>query len=162
MIDIAKKSPGLIAFICLVAFPGCEKRGPERKAIGSAPAEPRPLSLADWSRGNKVLIGAEQDFAFRLLQNLMEDAANRNQFISPLSLQIALGMAWMGAKNATADSMAAGLGWTGMPQESVSDKMSWLQEALLAANPKVKMVLANAIFHDTSFAPDSGFLEKNK
>ncbi|MEO6094596.1 MAG: serpin family protein [Fibrobacteria bacterium] len=162
MIDIAGKSLGLIAVLCLIAFPGCEKRGKERKAIGSPAAEARPASLKEWSQGNKELIRAEQDFAFRLLQNLLVDAANRNQFISPLSLQIALGMAWMGARNATADSMAAGLGWTGMPQESVSHKMAWLQEALLAADPKVKMELANAIFHDTSFAPDSGFLEKNQ
>lgn len=160
MFDFAEKPFGLIAVLCLVAFPGCEKNGPERKAAASPPAEARPVSLTEWSQGNKALIRAEQDFAFRLLQNLLVDAANRNQFISPLSLQIALGMAWMGAKNATADSMAAGLGWTGMAQESVSQKMSWLQEALLAADPKVKMELANAIFHDTSFAPDSGFLEK--
>ena len=162
MMRIAKSPIGFIALCSLSAFSGCEKHSPDKYPKEIKTAKEATLSLQEWYSRNGGLIRAEQDFAFKLLQNLQDDSLARNQFFSPLSLQIALGMIWNGAKNGTADSMAAALGWTGMPKDSVASRMSMLQEALLIADSKVKIEIANAVFHHNTFVPDSGFLNQNK
>src|SRR6516225_9436254 len=68
-------------------------------------------------------------FGFSLLQNL-EIPEQPNLLISPASVQIALGMAYVGATGETADAISRTLGVSTASRESAFEELSTLQRAL--------------------------------
>ncbi len=160
--SLSKQNFGQLIFCAVILFSNCEGRSAEIKSNNMPRILETPANLKEWIQSNGNLIRAEQTFSFRFLENLLAKSVDKNQFISPLSLQISLGMAWNGAKSSTSDSMAAALGWAGMSQAMVSKQMVWLQNAMLHADSNVKMEIANAIFYHKMLKSEPDFLNQNK
>jgi serine protease inhibitor len=88
-------------------------------------------------------------FGFRLIQNL-EVPERPNLLISPVSVQIGLGMAYAGATGETAGAMSRVLGVSTLSRESALEDFSALQAALEAPNEGIKLKAANAVWVDFS------------
>ena len=58
----------------------------------------------------KSLVSASNNFAFELYKQLKD--ADKNMFFSPISLSLALSMAYVGARENTAEEMKEALGFT--------------------------------------------------
>jgi len=71
-------------------------RGEETRSLNHS-------SLHKLARANNV-------FGFRLLKQLVASRSEENVFTSPLSIHLALGMTYMGARSETAKQMAETLG----------------------------------------------------
>ena len=72
-------------------------------------------------------------FGLQLLSQLVQEQPRVRSFaVSPLSVQLALSMAYVGAEGATADSMANTLGWGGTSREQLLEGQSALQTSLNA------------------------------
>jgi serine protease inhibitor len=88
-------------------------------------------------------------FGFRLVQNL-ETPKERNLLISPASVEIALGMAYVGATGETADAISHTLGLDTGSRESALEELSALQRTLQQPEPGLILKAANAVWIDLS------------
>ena len=89
------------------------------------------------------LVAATNDFGFRLYRNLAEKPGN--VFLSPTSIELALGMAFNGARGSTRDGMAAALGYGDMTLDEVNKANAELLALLANPDPKVELYIANAL-----------------
>lgn len=98
------------------------------------------------------------DFAFDLTRNLYKtEPAGDNIFVSPLSLHIALGMLLNGAEGETRDGILKALKAEESSVEALNEAYTTLLKELPAADNKVKLDIANAVWTRKNFAVKPGF-----
>lgn len=106
------------------------------------------------------LVEADNRFAFSLFrETLARESANRNVFISPVSVAMALGMAWNGAGGATRDSMTQALQLSGLAPEDVNAAYRSLITLLRGLDPSVTFTIANSVWYRQTMTPAPTFLE---
>ncbi|MGB3510171.1 MAG: serpin family protein [Microcoleaceae cyanobacterium] len=108
------------------------------------------------------LVSANNRFAFQLFSEILKSEADKNIFISPSSIAIALSMTYNGAEGKTKDAMAKTLNFQGMSLEEVNQANKQLGMLLDSLNPEVKLDIANSIWmkEGVSFKPD--FIQSNQ
>ncbi len=102
------------------------------------------------------VIEAGNDFGFRLLLQLAKQHSDKNVFISPLSVAIALAMAYNGAENTTKQAMAATLGLTGLSLHEINATNRALVSMQKEFDPEIQLAIANSIWvrKGSVLAPD--------
>jgi serine protease inhibitor len=88
-------------------------------------------------------------FGFSLVQSL-ETSKQRNLLISPASIEIALGMAYVGATGETADAMSHTLGLDRSSREMALEELAALQSTLEKPEQGITLKVANAVWIDQS------------
>lgn len=97
-------------------------------------------------------------FAFDFFQNIqLTQPAGENLFVSPLSLHMALGMLLNGAENETASEILTTLKMEGVSMEDLNKAYKTLLEGLPIADSKVRVGLANSIWHRSEFQVETDF-----
>lgn len=107
------------------------------------------------------LVSANTKFAFDIFKKLLIEDMNKNIFISPLSISIALAMTYNGAEGTTKDAMAKTLNFGNMTLEDINQKYSDLIESLENVDQAVKLLISNSVWMKKEFAPvvKSSFLQ---
>ncbi len=119
---------------------------------------PRELTVAETK-----LVEADNRFAFTLFRAINDhENPDRNVFISPLSVAMALGMTYNGAAGTTREAMARTLELEGMTIEEVNQAYRDLIDLLRTLDPRVDLLLANSIWHRPQFTPLPTFFEVNR
>ena len=109
-------------------------------------AELPPLDhMVEVSAGTRLVEGTTE-FGFGMLRELALSSPEKNVFISPTSVALALGMAYAGAAGSTRDAMAAALRLQGMTQEEVDRAFAELLAALGSSDSKVRVDIANSMW----------------
>lgn len=110
---------------------------------------------------NATLVSANTQFAFNLFTELINEEGNKNIFISPLSVSIALAMAYNGAEGTTRDAMAKALNFGNMTLEEINHEYSNLLESLKNVDQAVKLLIGNSVWMKQEFKPavKSSYLE---
>jgi len=116
-----------------------------------AQTQPAPEVSADLSR-------PVNDFGFRLLRTLT-DGRGRNVIVSPLSVSLAIAIAYNGAAGDTRTAIAKTLGAASLSQETFNRNNRALLETIEKADPAVQMEIANALWAQSDFPISPGFLE---
>lgn len=99
------------------------------------------------------------DFSFHFFKNLQtETGADKDIFVSPLSLHIALGMLVNGAEGESKTQIMKALRSESLSQEDLNNAYKTLLTELPKADPLVKLTLANAIFYKNGFTVETPFL----
>lgn len=106
------------------------------------------------------LVTAVNDFGLRLYRELA--AKPENVFLSPTSIQLALGMAYNGARGTSKDGMAKALGYGDMSLEEVNKANAELLALLANPDPKVDLFIANAVWAREGVTYDPGFMQRCK
>ena len=101
---------------------------------------------------NKSVVAANTDFAVRLLKELQNEQTGKDIFVSPLSVSIALSMAYNGANSTTKEAMASALGFSGMSDDAVNAGFSDLIGSLLSVDRDVSLNIGNSVWVRSSFA----------
>ena len=103
-------------------------------------------------------------FSLDLFQRMAAADSGKNVFASPLSVWLALSMTYNGASGTTAEGMAVALHATGISLEDLNSDNAGLMGILIAADPKVKIAIANSIWMRDSFEQhvNADFLDRNK
>ena len=128
----------------------------------TGPTEPPPVlqslprTLTD---GERRAIEAANGFAFALLKRIDQRGADSTQFVSPLSISMALGMALQGARGSTLDAMRATLGFGSMTGEEIGASYRGLIDLLRGLDRQVEFELANSMWVNQNFAVDPAFAE---
>jgi serine protease inhibitor len=119
-------------------------------------AEPIALKAELQKRVNQ-----DNEFAFDLLKRTITSSGETNVFVSPLSVSIALGMAWNGANGQTKAEMEAALKMSGMSVADINDYYKIMQTTLPQIDPTAKLSIANSLWFKTGFPVKAAFLKVN-
>lgn len=145
-----KKS--VLFLLSLLMFAACEQPDVKLKD-----AEPIPLKA-----GMEKRVQQDNAFAFDLFrQVLINNADEKNIFISPLSVSIALGMVWNGANGETKTEMETALKMSGMTEDEINEYYQIMLSALPEVDPSTKLNIANSIWYREGFPVKDEYLKVN-
>lgn len=122
------------------------------------PVDAKPIVLR---AGLEKKVSQDNEFAFDLLKKTITSSGETNVFISPLSVSIALGMAWNGANGTTKTEMETALKMSGMSVTDINDYYKIMQTGLPAIDPTTKLNIANSLWYKTGFEVKPDFLKVN-
>ena len=115
---------------------------------------PRDLSTVE-----KALVQSGNTFGFDLFTRLATTRPDSNLFVSPLSISIALGMAYNGAAGTTAEAMRTVLGFSGMDTGQINQGYRDLIDLLRGLDEDVVMEIANSSWARQDFALQPAFVD---
>jgi len=141
VIALALVSVILVSYVALVYYP--------KSLLDSAYAtsDGRAYSV------DPTVVSANTKFAFNLFGELVAEELDRNIFISPLSISLALAMTYNGAEGTTKDAMAETLNFGNMSLDEINDQYSNLIESLENADQAVKLLFGNSVWMKKEFEP---------
>jgi serpin B len=116
----------------------------------------------DLTSFEKQLVQSGNVFGIELFKKINELEQDKNIFISPLSVSMALGMTLNGADGTTFEAMQSTLELGGMSQTQINESYQSLIELLSNLDPKVKFSLANSIWYRNDFQAEEDFVNTNK
>ncbi|HLK56602.1 MAG TPA: serpin family protein [Chthonomonadaceae bacterium] len=148
----------LLAGLIVVGLSSCN--GASRDGIILSPAA-LAAKQAD-APIDPALAEADNDFGFRLFGELARKENDRNLFISPMSIALALDMTYNGAKGATAQGMEKALGLKGMSADTLSKDNAALMGSLSDPGPKVELAIANSLWIEPKMAVNPAFTQANQ
>jgi len=128
----------------------------------SSACEKSPVSFPV-SKKQSQLIDANNAFGFELLKQVNNvEGVNKNLFISPLSVSMALSMTMNGAKGSTLDGMKSALQTPALSMQEINDINKYLLDNLVSLDPKVALTIANSIWYRNDFSVLPDFLNVNQ
>ena len=148
------KTPFVLILAAILAF-GCTS---QNNIAITTPDDAKPIALRI---GLEKRVAQDNSFAFDLLNKTMAVSKETNVFVSPLSVSIALGMAWNGANGATKTEMETALKMSGLSVSDVNEYYKVMQTTLPAMDPTTKLSIANSLWYRTGFPVKTEFLKIN-
>src|SRR5262245_10386657 len=108
------------------------------------------------------LVAANNRFGFELFNQLQLKDKGKNVFYSPLSVALALSMAYNGAAGETKEAMRRTLKTEGLSLDELNQASAALINSLRSSDPKVELAVANSLWarREVKFRED--FLERNR
>jgi len=117
----------------------------------------------DISLKSEKLIKADNEFGLDLFKGVFSEPKTPENFmISPLSVSVALSMAYNGAETETKTEMEEALRIKGFSRDEINDAYKQLITALTTADDKVIMEVANSIWYRNTYPVEQSFLDVNK
>ncbi len=111
----------------------------------------------------KKLINSFDEFGIKLFKEINEvETQERNIFISPLSVSMALGMTYNGARDSTERAMRNVLEFDGLSRTEINESYKYLHDVLKGLDEKVIFEIANSIWYEKSFEVKDSFIDINK
>ncbi len=120
------------------------------------PADPIVLTA---KQAEKVT--GDNMFAFRLFQKTAGSGENTNAFISPLSVNMAMGMLYNGASGDARAEMAETLGLADFTDEEINEYYQKMSQALLGIDPLTTLHIANSIWYRNDYSVKQSFFDTN-
>lgn len=164
--------------ISLLAFAliGCavpDTRNPQASLISTV--SPAPTNIAESPKpiinnrpiNRKVklddrLVESSTSFGFNLFDRLAKQDPNKNIFISPSSVAIALSMTYNGASGETQEAIAKALALQNIKIDEVNDYNRNIQQLLANGDTNVELNIANSLWARKDIALEQTFLNKVK
>ena len=107
---------------------------------------------------NSVMSSANQEFALASFKQLADiEPDNENLFCSPLSLSIALALAYNGSMGTTMDSMKVGMNLGYLELEDVNKQFRNVIYSLQSCDESIQLNTANSLWIDSIFMGDEDF-----
>ncbi|MCT7983753.1 serpin family protein [Laspinema sp. A4] len=108
------------------------------------------------------IITANTRFGLKLLSQIYQQEKEKNIFISPFSLTLALQMLNGGAKGATYEAIASVLETPGIDQEQIDLTLSALQSYLKEIDSDVDLSLANSVWMRPGDSFNANFIDRTQ
>ena len=107
------------------------------------------------------VVTANTQFGFNLFDEIRKTEQDKNIFISPLSVSIALAMTLNGAAGETEQAMTQALQLHGLDSESINAGYAQLRQALQAPDPEGALIIANSLWAAQGVPFKQDFLQRN-
>ena len=126
------------------------------------PESPRLNAQLPNAPVDSKVVAANTKFGFKLYKEILKQDSNKNVFVSPTSVAIALSMTYNGASGETQQAMAKALELQGITLPTVNQANNALKASLETADPEVQLSIANSLWakQGVTFKPD--FMERNR
>ena len=115
----------------------------------------------DLSLKSQKIVKANNTFGLDIFGRIYEDEAKTNFMISPLSISMALSMAYNGAETTTKEEMSKALRVEDFSRDELNATYQSLIEALTTVDPKVVLEIANSIWYRDTYTVEQSFLNVN-
>jgi len=125
----------------------------------TAPISPKMRKL---TADEIKVVESSQDFGTKLFKQIVQIEQDKNIFISPLSVSMALGMALNGAAGNTFQAMQSTLQFQNMTSEQINQAYRSLLQLLRNLDPKVIFEIANSIWYRQDLQFEKNFIDLNK
>jgi len=147
--------PSILAILIILAVnAACSKE--------NAP-EKRELVQVNLTSNQKSLVLSNNAFGFDIFREVnVSESPDKNLFISPLSISLALAMTYNGANGDTRTEMQNTLRFPDLSADEVNGHFQTLSNALLNLDPTVKLGIANSIWYRQGFDVLPDFLSVNR
>lgn len=151
----------LLTLVLIFSFAGCnqENQGQATPADTVTVEDKEPVTPEDLALCKNITTG-HNDFGFKLYSELLKEEGEKNIFLSPSSIALALSMTYNGADGKTKDAMAETLGIKDMTLEDLNKISNILIRALPGTDPKVELAIANALFCNPTITFKEDFTER--
>lgn len=123
--------------------------------------EPQVPKTIELDEKSAQLIEADNAFGLELFQKIREESDKENIMVSPLSISLALAMAYNGADGDTKTEMEQAMKLNGLSPEQINNSYKMLIAALQSLDKDVIFEIANAIYYDQNFPVKTDFLNIN-
>ncbi len=124
----------------------------------SGPFSPGGSSSRELTVAEKHLVESDNKFGLRLFKEIIKEEKDRNVFVSPLSVSMALGMTYNGAAGSTQEAMRTTLELNGLTIQEVNEAYKSLIELLTGLDPKVIFQIANSIWYRENLTFEEEFM----
>ncbi len=108
------------------------------------------------------LLKSDNRFGLKLFQEVVREQKDKNVFISPLSVSMALGMTYNGANGSTQEAIQKTLELNGLTLQEVNESYQHLIGLLSGLDPKVQFQIANSIWYRQGWTFEEEFIQLNK
>jgi serpin B len=150
------KTQFFISIIFTMILLGCRDTAIETLPPGNSPPV-RDLNLLE-----KSVVSSDNSFGLKLFSRMNTVEQNKNVFISPFSVSMALGMALNGADGATLDSMKQVLEHSNFTMQEINESYKNISYILTNLDPKVMFQIANSVWYRDNYPVLQKFLDDNK
>ncbi|MGD8700690.1 MAG: serpin family protein [Gemmatimonadales bacterium] len=131
-----------------------------QEVVGTQEITALPRELGSAESG---LIDADNAFGLKLFAQVLEgEREGANVFVSPLSVAMALAMAYNGADGATQQAMQETLELQDLSLEEVNRSYRDLIDLLRGLDPDVEFSIGNSIWYDQRYTFQQEFLDVNR
>lgn len=118
-----------------------------------------PKISQEFSPFEKTLLRTSHTFAIQLFREVCKQEKGKNILISPLSVSMALSMAWNGAGGATESAIRNTLGFGDWTADEINSAYKHMIEILPNLDPSTTLSIANSIWYRKGFSILPSFLE---
>src|SRR5215510_1992879 len=108
------------------------------------------------------LVAANNRFGFELFNQLQLKDKGKNIFYSPLSVTLALSMAYNGAAGETKEAIRRTLKIEGLSLNDLNEASAALISSLRSSDPKIELAVANSLWARRGVKFKEDFLERNR
>jgi serine protease inhibitor len=115
----------------------------------------------DLTPDEQALVQADQGFGFNLFRRISALEGDKNVFVSPQSVALALAMTWNGAGGETQEAMAQAMEIAELTPAQVNEAYAGLIEILTHQDPKVDFRIANSIWYRRELPVEQSFIDTN-
>ncbi len=151
-----KKSNLIIVFLICIILMQCSKKNPTKTLT------PENKPSIDLASAEKSLLQSDNKFGLKLFQEVVRQEKDKNVFISPLSVSMALGMTYNGANGSTQEAMQKTLELNGLTLQEVNESYQHLIGLLSGLDPKVQFQIANSIWYRQGWTFEEEFIDLNR
>jgi serpin B len=107
-------------------------------------------------------VNSSNNFAFDVFARLHEKEEGKNVFISPLSVSMALTMAYNGANTTTKEAIRQTLGFEPASEEDINESFRSVSTLLKGIDKTVSFQAANSIWHRNEISLQNNFVATNQ
>ena len=111
---------------------------------------------------DEKLVDANTKFGFKLFSEILKQEQDKNIFVSPTSVAIALAMTYNGASGETQQAMAEVLELQQLRMVDINQANNLLQTSLATADPDVQLSIANSLWAKQGVPFNSEFIQTNQ
>ncbi|NMG06343.1 serpin family protein [Brasilonema sp. UFV-L1] len=142
----------------------CQFMSSSTKVVAESPVSELEYKISQntLKMDDQKLVAANTKFGFKLFSEILKTDADKNVFVSPSSVAIALAMTYNGASGSTQQAMAKALELQGLSLEQINSSNAVLKEFLENPDPKVQLTIANSLWANQNFSFKSEFLQTNQ
>jgi serine protease inhibitor len=127
------------------------------------PAENRNIVQVQLTANQKSLVSSNNAFGFDIFRTINKsENQDKNVFISPLSISLALAMTYNGADGDTKTEMQNTLRFPDLSADEINGYFQKLSNTLLNLDPTVKLGIANSIWYRDDFSVLPDFISINQ
>ncbi len=118
----------------------------------------RSVPANQLTRSKESVVESSNKFGLKLFREINQQEGDKNIFISPLSVSMALGMTYNGANGGTRAAMAQTLELAGLSIQEVNEIYRNMLDLLPQLDPQVQLQIANSIWYRLDRYPLDSFL----
>jgi len=108
---------------------------------------------------DKTLVNLNTDFALKIFKGLSDEDKNLNVFISPISISLAIAMAYNGSKNQTQQGIAEALGFEDYNIDELNESFKILLSSMANIDEMVELYTGNSIWFEEDFTIEKDFTD---